>query len=95
MAYQCFYCGKGNWVSERSQHHKGIAGGSWKHKAQKSRKVFKANLHQMRVIFDRTRQRVKLCSDCLSKLKKEGQLSINGHIIKQIQFFTLQPPTTA
>jgi len=91
MAYICISCGRKNWVSERSQHHKGVAGGSWKHKAQKSRKVFKANLHRMRVMLDDTRQKVKLCSNCLSKLKKEGRLNVDGQILKQIQFFTPTP----
>lgn len=95
MAYQCLNCSKGNWISERSQHHKGVAGGSWKHKAQKSRKVFRANLHQMRVMLDSNRQKVKLCSNCLSKLKKDGQLKIEGQILKQIEFFTPKAPATA
>lgn len=70
MAYQCFNCSKGNQKSVRSQHHKGVAGGQWKHKAQKSSKLFKANLHSLRVILDGTIQRVKLCTDCISLLHK-------------------------
>jgi ribosomal protein L28 len=95
MAYICFNCGKGNWISERSQHHKGVAGGSWKHKAQKSRKVFRANLRRMRVNLDDTITRVKLCTDCLSKLKKQGQLSIDGQILKQVQYYSPKPATSS
>lgn len=95
MAYICLNCGKGSWISKRSQHHKGVAGGAWKHKAQKSRKVFRANLHQMRVVLDDTRQKVKLCSNCLSKLKKDGSLKIDGQILKQIKFFTQKVAVTA
>ena len=74
MAYRCFNCHKGNKASTRSQHHKGVAGGSWKHKAQKSVKLFKANLKNMRMLVDGTIRRVKLCTDCISKLKKDGHL---------------------
>lgn len=74
MAYQCFNCGKKNWRGRRGQHHKGVAGGSWKHKAQKSNKLFRANLHSMKVLQDSTPTRVKLCTDCISKLRKDNRL---------------------
>lgn len=77
MAYKCFNCSKGNQQSVRSQHHKGVAGGQWKHKAQKSSKLFKANLHSLRVVLDGTIKRVKLCTDCISLLRK-GRLA---HIV--------------
>ncbi len=61
-------------MSVRSQHHKGVAGGQWKHKAQKSVKLFRANLHQVKLMVDGTAKRVKLCTDCISKMRKEGHL---------------------
>lgn len=75
MAYRCFNCDKHNWSSVRSQHHKGVAGGQWKHKAQKSAKLFRANLHYIKVIVDGTLKHVKLCTDCISKLRKNNRLS--------------------
>ncbi len=75
MAYRCLNCDKGNWNSTRSQHHKGVAGGTWKHKAQKSAKLFRANLHVLRVLINGAVQRVKLCTDCISLLRKKGTLS--------------------
>jgi ribosomal protein L28 len=70
MAYRCFNCEKGNWSGSRSQHHKGVAGGSWKHKAQNSPKLFKANLHAIRIEVAGNMQRVKLCTDCISLVRK-------------------------
>src|SRR3989338_8064575 len=70
MAYKCFICSKGNQLSKRSMHHKGVAGGQWKHKAQKRRKNFKANLHKIKVLLAKTPIKVKLCTGCLSKLKQ-------------------------
>jgi ribosomal protein L28 len=61
-------------MSVRGQHHKGVAGGQWKHKAQKSVKLFRVNLHHVKMMIDGTLTRVKLCTDCISKLKKEGKI---------------------
>ncbi len=74
MSYRCFYCHKGNWLGKRSQHHKGVAGGTWKHRAQKTPKLFKANLHKVKLLIEGTIKRVKLCTDCISKLRKDGKL---------------------
>lgn len=81
MAYQCFNCDKGNRESTRSQHHKGVAGGSWKHKAQKSAKLFKANLHHVKLLVNGTPKRVKLCTDCISMMRKTGKLAT--HVSKR------------
>ena len=61
-------------MGKRSQHHKGVAGGSWKHKAQKSAKLFKVNLHAYKLIVEGSIKQVKLCTDCISKLRKEKRL---------------------
>ncbi len=74
MGYRCYNCDKGNWHSTRSQHHKGVAGGTWKHKAQKSAKLFKANLHSLRVVLDGTIKRIRLCTNCISLLKKRNRI---------------------
>ncbi|HCS78509.1 TPA: hypothetical protein DIV55_02065 [Patescibacteria group bacterium] len=83
MAYRCYNCRKGNWLGERSQHHKGVAGGSWKHKAQKSTKLFKANLQKVTVLSDGAQTRIKLCTDCISKLRKDGRLNTAFGMIRQ------------
>jgi len=76
MAYQCYNCHKKNRASTRSQHHKGVAGGAWKHKAQKSPKLFRANLHKVKLIASSTIKHVKLCTDCISLLRRDGHLGI-------------------
>ena len=88
MAYQCFNCQKKNWSSTRSQHHKGVAGGSWKHKAQKSAKLFRANLQKVRVMFDGSIKRIKLCTDCLSLLRKNKEIHVGKFMIKKLAFVT-------
>lgn len=92
MAYQCINCGKGNWRGKRSRHHKGVAGAGWKHKAQKSPKIFRANIRNLRVLSDGTITRVKLCTDCLSLLKKQNRL-IGKTEIRTL--FTSSAPSSA
>lgn len=89
MAYVCFNCSKGNWAGRKSQHHKGVAGGSWKHKAQKSQKLFKANLHGMRLLVNDDIQKVKLCTDCISKLRKNKSLHVGNTKVRQIYIGSL------
>lgn len=83
MAYKCENCRKGNWHGKRSQHHKGVAGGSWKHRAQKSAKLFKANLKQVKVMLAGTAKRIKLCTDCISLLRKNGRLPKLNAVLAQ------------
>lgn len=84
MAYVCFNCNKGNWAGRKSQHHKGVAGGSWKHKAQKSNKLFRANLHGLRLMVNDDIQKVKLCTDCISKLRSAKELRVGKYHLKHI-----------
>lgn len=69
MAYSCDYCGKGVQYGETSAHHRGVAGGRWKNKAQSTRKVFKPNLHIARVKVAAELVKLRLCTKCLRKLK--------------------------
>ena len=61
MSYVCDNCGKGVQYGGTHTHGRGVAGGRWKKKAPRTRKVFKPNLHKW--------QGMKLCTKCLRKLK--------------------------
>lgn len=50
-------------------HHPGVAGGQWKRRAQRSRKIFKPNLHQAKITVGGTNKKVKLCTKCLRMAK--------------------------
>lgn len=59
----------------RSQRHgRGVAGKRWKKRAQVTTKVFKPNLQKVTVMVSGKKTTLRLCSDCLSKFKKEGKL---------------------
>lgn len=69
MAMKCFNCGKGIMVGLQHKHHPGVAGGRWKRRAPKTRKVFKPNLHWARVPLEGNMKRVRLCTKCLRMVR--------------------------
>jgi len=69
MAYKCDYCGKGVQYGGTGTHHPGVAGAQWKKRAQRTRKVFKPNLHVARVQVAGDFVKMRLCTKCLRKLK--------------------------
>ncbi len=52
--YKCFSCGKGNMVGHNVSHAK-----------NRTRKVFKPNLHPARIVVEGTSMRVRLCTKCM------------------------------
>lgn len=55
---KCYNCGKGIMVGHNVSHAK-----------NRTRKVFKPNLHAARIVIDGTSMRVRLCTKCLRELK--------------------------
>ncbi len=68
---KCYHCGKGVLFGRSHTHHRGVAGGRWKKRAQKTQRLFKPNLHKINIIVDGTKKTVKLCSKCLKRVKKD------------------------
>jgi len=71
MAYKCDRCGKGRLVLRQSRHHRGVAGGQWKRRAQKTVKISKPNLHAFKGVLKGKKGRWRLCTKCLRRTKKE------------------------
>jgi len=69
MAYRCDLCGKGKLVTRMGKHHKGVAGGKWKHRAPKTRRVLKPNLHIYNGVLNGKKGRWRLCTKCLREVK--------------------------
>lgn len=67
----CFYCEKGNIAGKSHTHHRGVAGGRWKKKAPKTLRVFKPNLQPVTIIENETEFKVKLCTKCIKRIKKD------------------------
>lgn len=73
MALKCDRCGKGRLVLRQQRHHKGVAGGKWKHRAPKTVKISKPNLHPYKGVLEGVYGRWKLCTKCLRWVKKAQQ----------------------
>ena len=64
MAFRCYLCGKGIMIGLQHKHHPGVAGGRWKKRAPKTRKVFKPNLHAAHIMVGNMQKSVRLCTKC-------------------------------
>lgn len=71
MAKVCYYCGKGVLYGRRHTHHRGVAGGRWKKRAQKTQRIFLPNLQKITIIEEGEKKRVKICAKCLKRIKKD------------------------
>lgn len=68
---ECFHCGKRALFGRSHTHHRGVAGGRWKKRAQKTQRIFKVNLQTVVVITKGHNERVQLCMKCLKRIKKD------------------------
>lgn len=68
---KCYHCGKGVLFGRSHTHHRGVAGGRWKKRAQKTQRLFKPNLHKTSIMIGDVKKQVKLCSKCLKRIKKD------------------------
>jgi len=69
MAYRCDLCGKKKMIGRSHRHHKGVAGGKWLQRAQKTVKVFKPNLHAFKGFLKGKKGKWLFCTKCLRKVK--------------------------
>ncbi len=67
MSKVCDRCGKKKQIGRQSRHKRGVAGRQWAKRAQKTVRVFKANLHPITI----NGSRMMLCAKCIKFLKKE------------------------
>lgn len=67
----CYHCGKGLLFGRSHTHHRGVAGGRWKKRAQKTQRIFEPNLQKVEIMLDGVQKRVNLCTKCLKRIKKD------------------------
>lgn len=68
---RCYLTGKGNLYGRSHTHHRGVAGGRWKKRAQKTARIFKPNLQTVSVIEQGVRKQIKVSAKALKRLKKD------------------------
>jgi len=67
----CYHCGKKAVRGRSHTHKRGVAGGRWKKKAPKTPRLFRANLQKVTITEKSKQERVKLCTKCLKRIKKD------------------------
>lgn len=67
----CYLCQKHAMLGRSHTHKRGVAGGRWKKKAPKTQRLFKANLQPVVILKEGKQKRVKLCTKCLKRIKKD------------------------
>lgn len=67
----CYHCAKTVLFGRSHTHHRGVAGGRWKKRAPKTQRIFESNLQRMNIIEEGKEKRIKLCTKCLKRIKKD------------------------
>jgi large subunit ribosomal protein L28 len=70
MVYACDYCGKGIQTGRNIRHKRGVAGGRWKRKAQRTPRQWLPNIHSVRVVEEGKVVRRRLCTKCLRRAER-------------------------
>ena len=68
---ECYHCGKTVIFGRSHTHHRGVAGGRWKKRAPKTRKIFSPNLQRFTILEAGKKKQVKLCTKCVKRIKKD------------------------
>lgn len=68
---KCYHCAKGALFGRSHTHHRGVAGGRWKKRAPKTRRIFGPNLQHVNIIEEGVKKRVSLCMKCLKRVRKD------------------------
>lgn len=68
---RCYVSGKKSMYGRTHTHHRGVAGGRWKKRAQKTNRVFKPNLQTVTIMEDGAKKRVKLATKVIKRIRKD------------------------
>ncbi len=68
---ECYHCGKTSVYGRSHTHHRGVAGGRWKKRAQKTARIFRPNLQRVIILTNGEQSRVRLCMKCLKRIKND------------------------
>ncbi|GIW64700.1 MAG: hypothetical protein KatS3mg092_0633 [Patescibacteria group bacterium] len=71
MENKCYHCGKKAIFGRQHTHHRGVAGGRWKKRAQKTPRIFRVNFIRTTIIEKGKEKKVKLCAKCVKRIKKD------------------------
>ena len=66
-----YVTGKTTQFGRSHTHHRGVAGGRWKKRAQKTNRTFKPNLQTVTIIEEGKKKKVKLAAKTIKRIKKD------------------------
>lgn len=69
--FGCYHCEKSLLYGQSHTHHRGVGGGRWKKRAPKTQRIFKANLVRLSIIENGVAKRIRLCTKCLKRIRKD------------------------
>ena len=67
----CYVTGKTVLFGRSHTHHRGVAGGRWKKRAQKTQRVFKPNLQKVTIFEAGEIKQVRVCTKVIKRVKKD------------------------
>jgi large subunit ribosomal protein L28 len=70
----CTICGKKPVMGRSQSHKRGVAGKRWKKRAQETSRVFYPNIQMRTISFNGKVKKIKICTSCLKKIKKDGKV---------------------
>lgn len=68
---ECYYSGKSVQYGRTHTHHRGVAGGRWRKRAQKVNRVFRPNLQNVIILEAGELKRVKLATKVIKRVRKD------------------------
>lgn len=68
MARKCELCAKKSVAGGSHVHHRGVAGGQWKRRAQHTKRTIGVNLHWVTMSINGAMVRVKSCAKCIKRV---------------------------
>lgn len=74
MSFICDNCGKVTVTGRTHQHKRGIAGKRWLKRAPVTLRTFSPNLQRATVLVSGKAIKMKLCTKCIKRFKKEGKI---------------------
>ncbi len=74
MAAICENCGKTSSMGRQHQHKRGVAGKRWRKRTESTIRSFKVNIQKATVMLAGKPVKMNLCTDCISKFKKQGKI---------------------
>lgn len=88
---RCYHCGKTIIFGHSHTHKRGVAGGRWKKRAPKTRKIFRPNLQKVEIMEAGKKLRVNLCTKCIKRVKKDLRDGVRP-FLQIVKFAQLQKP---